>query len=162
MGLLSSKQRYGLRVSVTFEEDRGERDSRYRSCLRHRAGMRRGAGRRRPAGGVVGHLPAVEQVAAAVGMPAAVVDVCDDAALPDAVAAADRALDGIDGLVHAAGRVLAEPVGAYTAESWDAILDVNLRAHALLVQLLLLLLQDSARGPLPGRRRHRQHRRPGG
>ncbi|GFG75909.1 SDR family NAD(P)-dependent oxidoreductase [Mycobacterium botniense] len=89
--------------------------------------------------------PAVEQVAAAVGMPAAVVDVCDDAALPDAVAAADRALDGIDGLVHAAGRVLAEPVGAYTAESWDAILDVNLRAHALLVQLLLPLLQDSAR-----------------
>lgn len=46
-------------------------------------------------------------------------------------------MDGIDGLVHAAGRVLPEPVGTFTAESWDAVLDVNLRAQALLSQLLL-------------------------
>ncbi|ORV14704.1 SDR family NAD(P)-dependent oxidoreductase [Mycobacterium celatum] len=89
--------------------------------------------------------PAVQEVAADLGLPGAVVDVSDDAALADAVAAAADALDGIDGLVHAAGRVLAEPVGAYTAESWDAVLDVNLRAQAMLVQLLLPHLETSAR-----------------
>lgn len=89
--------------------------------------------------------PAVQEVADGMGMPGAVVDVTDDGALPEAVAAADRALGGIDGLVHAAGRVLAEPVGAYTGESWNAVLDVNLRAQAMLVQLLLPYLESSAR-----------------
>jgi len=41
--------------------------------------------------------------------------------------------------------VLVEPIGTYTAESWDDVFDVNLRAHALLVQLLLPHLQESAR-----------------
>ncbi len=89
--------------------------------------------------------PAVQQVAEAMGMPGAVVDVTDDASLADAVVAADHALDGIDGLVHAAGRVLAEPVGAYTGDSWDAVLNVNLRAQAMLVSLLLPHLEKSAR-----------------
>ena len=78
-------------------------------------------------------------------MPSAVVDVCDTAAMQSAIDAADQALGGIDGLVHAAGRVAAEPVGAYTQESWDAVLDVNLRAQALLVQLLLPHLEQSAK-----------------
>lgn len=78
-------------------------------------------------------------------MPGAVVDVCDDAALPGAVAAAAEALDGIDGLVHAAGRVLPEPVGAYTGQSWDAVMAVNLRAQAMLVQLLLPHLEAVVR-----------------
>lgn len=90
--------------------------------------------------------PEVRAVADELGMPSAVVDVCDTDALPAAVAEAAEALDGIDGLVHAAGRVLPEPVGAYTQESWDAVLDVNLRAQALLVQLLLPHLQRSAEG----------------
>ena len=55
------------------------------------------------------------------------------------------ALDGVDGLVHAAGRVIPEPVGTYTEESWDAVLDVNLRAQAMLVQLLLPQLREAAR-----------------
>ena len=45
--------------------------------------------------------PTVQDVAESLGMPGAVVDVCDDAGLPAAVAAAAEALDGIDGLVHA-------------------------------------------------------------
>jgi NAD(P)-dependent dehydrogenase (short-subunit alcohol dehydrogenase family) len=89
--------------------------------------------------------PEVEQVAAAMGMSGLRVDVCDGAVLAEAVAGANSTLDGIDGLVHAAGRVLVEPVGAYTAESWDDVLDVNLRAHALLVQLMLPHFQKSAR-----------------
>ena len=88
--------------------------------------------------------PEVTTVADGLGMPGAVVDVCDTGAMQPALDAADEALGGIDGLVHAAGRVAAEPVGAYTQESWDAVLDVNLRAQALLVQLLLPYLEQSA------------------
>lgn len=89
--------------------------------------------------------PAVADVAAGIGMPHAVLDVCDRSALSAAVHDAVSALDGIDGLVHAAGRVLPEPVGAFTEESWDAVLDVNLRAQAILAQLLLPHLQEAAR-----------------
>lgn len=85
--------------------------------------------------------PEVTEVAAALGMPAAVLDVTDTAA----TSAAIQAIDGVDGLVHAAGRVIPEPVGAYTEESWDAVLDVNLRAQAMLVQQLLPQLEASAR-----------------
>ena len=65
--------------------------------------------------------PDVAEVADGLGMPSAVVDVCDLAAMQAAVEAADRDLEGIDGLVHAAGRVTVEPVGAYTEDSWDAV-----------------------------------------
>ena len=85
--------------------------------------------------------PAVADVGEALGMPSAVVDVTADLAGP--VAEAAGAGDGIDGLVHAAGTVAVEPVGAYTAESWDFVQAVNLRAHALLVQELLPHLQRS-------------------
>jgi NAD(P)-dependent dehydrogenase (short-subunit alcohol dehydrogenase family) len=78
-------------------------------------------------------------------MPYAVVDVCDAAAMVTAVDAAVPALGGVDGLVHAAGRVIPEPVGSYTEESWDAVLDVNLRAQAMLVQMLLPYLREAAR-----------------
>ena len=87
----------------------------------------------------------VVAVADALGMPYAVVDVCDVAALAAAADAAVAVLDGVDGLVHAAGRVIPEPVGNYTEESWDAVLDVNLRAQAMLVQILLPHLLDAAR-----------------
>jgi len=93
----------------------------------------------------------VVDVANALGMPYAVVDVCNATAMAAAVDAAVAAFDGLDGLVHAAGRVIAEPIGAYTEESWDAVLDVNLRAQAILVQLLLPHLRKAAsagRGPV--------------
>ena len=82
----------------------------------------------------------VAEVAGVLGMPGVVVDVTDMDAVADALAAAGE----LNGLVHAAGRVLPEPVGAYTAESWDAVLDVNLRAQALLVQAMLPKLEASA------------------
>jgi NAD(P)-dependent dehydrogenase (short-subunit alcohol dehydrogenase family) len=87
----------------------------------------------------------VVAVADSLGMPYAVVDVCDAAAMATAVDAAVVALAGVDGLVHAAGRVIPEPVGTYTEESWDAVLNVNLRAQAMLVQLLLPHLLEAAR-----------------
>lgn len=88
--------------------------------------------------------PGVADVADSLGMPHAVVDVCDATAMAAAVDAAVAALDGVDGLVHAAGRVIPEPVGTFTEESWDAVLDVNLRAQAMLVQLLLPHLRAAA------------------
>ncbi|NOP98932.1 SDR family oxidoreductase [Mycolicibacterium fortuitum] len=88
--------------------------------------------------------PEVRAVAEELGMPSTGIDVCDTRALSAAVEETARELDGIDGLVHAAGRVIPEPVGAYTEESWDAVLDVNLRAQALLVQFLLPHLEKSA------------------
>ncbi len=83
----------------------------------------------------------VSEVAGQFGMRGAVVDVTDMAAVTEALEAAGD----LSGLVHAAGRVIPEPVGAYTAESWDAVLDVNLRAQALLVQAMLPQLEAAAR-----------------
>jgi NAD(P)-dependent dehydrogenase (short-subunit alcohol dehydrogenase family) len=74
-------------------------------------------------------------VAARIGAHGQVVDVTGD--LAPAVADAADALGGLTGLVHAAGRVTPEPIGALSTESWDAVLDVNLRAHALLSQEVL-------------------------
>ncbi|MFG2002190.1 SDR family NAD(P)-dependent oxidoreductase [Spirillospora sp. NPDC048911] len=65
------------------------------------------------------------------------IDVTDTAALPAAVAASRTALGTIGGLVHAAGRPGPHPVGDLTEERWDSVLDVNLRAQALLAQELL-------------------------
>ncbi|MGA8847787.1 MAG: SDR family oxidoreductase, partial [Nocardioides sp.] len=43
-----------------------------------------------------------------------------------------------------AGRAHPEPVGAFTADSWDEVVDVNLRAHALLTQEMLPHLEQAA------------------
>lgn len=81
--------------------------------------------------------PQVTSVAASIGAHGFVVDCSSTASMAAGVVAAADALDGLDGLVHAAGRVATEPVGLFTEESWDAVVDVNLRAQALLSQMLL-------------------------
>ncbi|WP_323792734.1 SDR family NAD(P)-dependent oxidoreductase [Nocardioides sp.] len=81
-------------------------------------------------------------VAEEIGAQGQVVDVTADLAAP--VAEAVAALGGVTGLVHAAGRAHPEPVGAFTADSWDEVVDVNLRAHALLTQALLPHLEQAA------------------
>jgi len=92
--------------------------------------------------------PQVAEHAARLGMPHEVVDVSGD--LTDSVARAAEVLDGLDGLVHAAGCVAVEPLGAFTAESWDAVLGLNLRAEALLVQLMHSHLARSANASVVG------------
>jgi NAD(P)-dependent dehydrogenase (short-subunit alcohol dehydrogenase family) len=92
--------------------------------------------------------PGVAGLAERLGMPHEVADVSGD--LGPSVARAAEALDGLDGLVHAAGTVAIEPVGAFTADSWDAVLDLNLRAHALLVQLMHPYLQQSSNASVVG------------
>lgn len=71
------------------------------------------------------------------------VDLRDPHAIAPALDETRAALPAIGGLVHAAGVVATVPVDAITAESWDAVLDVNLRAMALLVRALLPDLRAS-------------------
>jgi NAD(P)-dependent dehydrogenase (short-subunit alcohol dehydrogenase family) len=81
--------------------------------------------------------PAVVDIAASAGLRGIALDVTDEAAVATAVEQSAEALGGIDGLVHAAGMVSVDPIGSLTAVLWDAVLDVNLRAHALLAQAVL-------------------------
>jgi NAD(P)-dependent dehydrogenase (short-subunit alcohol dehydrogenase family) len=87
--------------------------------------------------------PSVVEVAESRGMTGIAVDVTDDEAVATAVARSAEAMDGIDGLVHAAGRVSTDAVGTLSADRWDAVVDVNLRAHALIVQALLAHLRQA-------------------
>jgi NAD(P)-dependent dehydrogenase (short-subunit alcohol dehydrogenase family) len=65
------------------------------------------------------------------------VDVRELAAVQAASAETLAALPSVGGLVHAAGVSLPTAVDDLDADSWDAVVDVNLRAAALLVRALL-------------------------
>jgi NAD(P)-dependent dehydrogenase (short-subunit alcohol dehydrogenase family) len=71
------------------------------------------------------------------------VDVTDMAQVEPAVRSARASVGEIGGLVHAAGTFSPDPVGALDEESWARVLDVNLRAEALVVQALLNDLRAS-------------------
>jgi NAD(P)-dependent dehydrogenase (short-subunit alcohol dehydrogenase family) len=72
---------------------------------------------------------------AAVGIG---IDVTDTSAFPAAIEQSRTVLGSIGGLVHAAGMPGATvPIDTLTAETWNQVLDVNLRAEALLVVALL-------------------------
>jgi NAD(P)-dependent dehydrogenase (short-subunit alcohol dehydrogenase family) len=92
----------------------------------------------------------VAVVAAELGVTGIAVDVTDDAAVIAAVEQSAAAMGGIDGLVHAAGMVSVDPIGALTAPLWDAVLNVNLRAHALIVQALLPHLREAENAAIVG------------
>ena len=84
----------------------------------------------------------VESVArevAALGVTGAGVhvDVSDPASLEAAATATRDSLPSIGGVVHAAGIVVAEPIGSVIWDHWTRVLDINLTAHARIVQLLL-------------------------
>lgn len=93
---------------------------------------------------------AVVEVAASLGMTGIALDVTDEAAVAAGVETSIGALGGIDGLVHAAGTVSVDPIGSLTADLWDSVLDVNLRAHALIVQAILPSLRASANASIVG------------
>lgn len=80
-----------------------------------------------------------KEVAESLGVPAVGigVDVTDETALTEAILTTREALPSIGGLVHAAGMVVAEPVGAIDFTNFQRVLDVNLTAHARITQLLL-------------------------
>ena len=73
-------------------------------------------------------------------------DVTDSSTFAGAALEAREALGPIGGLVHAAGVGGAIPVPFIDEAAWDAVLDVNLRAEALLVKELLPSLREVGAG----------------
>lgn len=65
------------------------------------------------------------------------VDVADVDAVTTAVEQTRSALPSIGGLVHAAGIVVIEPIGAIDFDSFGRVLDVNLTSFARISQLVL-------------------------
>jgi NAD(P)-dependent dehydrogenase (short-subunit alcohol dehydrogenase family) len=80
-----------------------------------------------------------KEVAASLDVPAIGlgVDVRDQVALESALTETRGALPSIGGLVHAAGMVVPAAVGSIEWDKWQAVLDVNLTAHARITQLIL-------------------------
>jgi NAD(P)-dependent dehydrogenase (short-subunit alcohol dehydrogenase family) len=73
-------------------------------------------------------------------------DVTESPTFAGAAQEARAALGPIGGLVHAAGVGGAVPVPFIDEAAWDAVLDVNLRAEALLVKELLPFLREAGDG----------------
>jgi NAD(P)-dependent dehydrogenase (short-subunit alcohol dehydrogenase family) len=65
------------------------------------------------------------------------IDVTDSSAFADAIDRSRAALGSLGGLVHSAGTVRSDNIGTLDESGWDFVLNVNLRAEALLVQALL-------------------------
>ena len=96
--------------------------------------------------GVAAKATAEEAIARKVAAVGRQVDVTDTASFDAAVAEAREALGPIGGLVHAAGVAGPVPVPFLDEDAWDAVLDVNLRAEALLVRALLPCLREVGTG----------------
>ena len=89
-----------------------------------------------------------KEVTAQFGVPAIArqLDVTESSSFAPAIAEAREALGPIGGLVHAAGVGGAVPVPFIDEDAWDAVVDVNLRAEALLVKELLPSLREVGSG----------------
>jgi NAD(P)-dependent dehydrogenase (short-subunit alcohol dehydrogenase family) len=74
------------------------------------------------------------------------VDVTDGPAIQRAAAGTMAALPSVGGLVHAAGVGLPAAVEDLDEQTWGSVVDVNLRAGALLVRALLPALRQAAPG----------------
>ena len=74
------------------------------------------------------------------------IDVADSASFPEAVVASANAIGLIGGLVHAAGIDGAMQITDMTDEAWDTVLDINLRAAAILSTELAPSLIESGPG----------------
>ncbi|GAB3630534.1 3-oxoacyl-ACP reductase [Pandoraea terrae] len=65
------------------------------------------------------------------------IDLRDSSAIEAALATTRAALPPLGGMVHAAGVVDQSGIEGLSESRWDAVLDINLRAFALLVQAML-------------------------
>ena len=74
------------------------------------------------------------------------IDVSDSSLFPAAIKACGKALGQIGGLVHAAGVSGPMQITDMDDESWDAVLDVNLRAAAILTKVLAPELEQAGAG----------------
>ncbi len=81
-----------------------------------------------------------------VNATARLVDMREPSEFADAMDASAGDLGTIGGLVHSAGVVSVDPIDRIDEESWARVLDVNLRALALLVPVMLPALRASGPG----------------
>jgi NAD(P)-dependent dehydrogenase (short-subunit alcohol dehydrogenase family) len=90
-----------------------------------------------------------EEVAAigrrALPMP---LDLADEAQLLASVSGLIEILGGVDVLVNAAGTDVPGPVEDLTAEDWDRVLGVNLRAPFLLAKAVFSSMRERGRGTI--------------
>lgn len=86
---------------------------------------------------------AAELGVAAIG---SALDVTDSAMLEPAVDASRAAIGPIGALVHAAGISGPMPVDFIDDAAWDAVMDVNLRAEAMVAKVLIPHLKDANPG----------------
>jgi NAD(P)-dependent dehydrogenase (short-subunit alcohol dehydrogenase family) len=89
---------------------------------------------------------ATECDALGVASHVAHVDVREPSAIRDAVEPTRAALGTVGGLVHAAGMVRPALDDVIDADTWNFVLDVNLRAHGLIVSALLPALRAANPG----------------
>jgi NAD(P)-dependent dehydrogenase (short-subunit alcohol dehydrogenase family) len=86
--------------------------------------------------------------AAALGVPAlgVAVNVTDPSSFPEAIESTLAAIGSIGGLVHAAGIGRATQIDHLDDDAWDSVLDVNLKAEAMLVKALIPELKSANPG----------------
>lgn len=87
---------------------------------------------------------------ASVATCAAGFDLCETERFEGALDEARRALGTLGGLVHSAGIADPVPVDDLDEESWDRVLDINLRSQALLVRAMLPDLRRHAGSAIVG------------
>jgi NAD(P)-dependent dehydrogenase (short-subunit alcohol dehydrogenase family) len=86
----------------------------------------------------------------AVATCSAGIDVRESERFPAVVAAAREAVGPIGGFVHSAGVSHPVPIDALDVESWDLVLDINLRAYPLIIKALLSELRSHAGSAIVG------------
>lgn len=85
-----------------------------------------------------------------VATTSAVFDIREETRYAAAIAEARSALGSIGGLVHSAGVSSPVPVDLIDQESWDQVLDINLRSEVFLVKALLPDLRSHAESAVVG------------
>lgn len=80
--------------------------------------------------------------------PGLACDVSDRDAVASAIEAAAKAMDGIDGIVNAAGVLNITPFSDLSCESWDRMMAVNLDGPANIVRSALPMLRASGKATI--------------
>ncbi|MFC3172735.1 SDR family NAD(P)-dependent oxidoreductase [Novosphingobium bradum] len=91
---------------------------------------------------------ALDAMAARLGATALPADVADEAAVDAAMATAEAALGGIDGLVNAAGILRQGGIAGQTLAQWDEVLAVNLTGTMLVCRAALPALHRAGGGTI--------------
>lgn len=90
----------------------------------------------------------LSEVARGLGATAQVCDVADAGSVDAAVAAAVGALGGLDGVVNAAGVLVAKPFAEFDRATWDRLIAVNLTGPFNVVHAALPALQAAAQATI--------------